>query len=264
MKTHFITVICLVAVLLAGCGPAATPTPPPTAAPTNTPAPTSTPIPTDTPVPTATFTATPDVAATEAAEAEAAAAALEAAVKAELDALGVPTDTGSLGWLQLEPVAIDTDGGAQNIADLFDPTFSAGDFAIMSDITWDTTGIITCGLLLRAEPTAPNGDYYRFEVLRLSGAPAWGISYAHDGVGQFMLGGDIHYSDAVDQTNGATNKVVITSIGNEFNVYINGVRQSRMFDDSSKLSEGRIGYALWQESGRTTCTFENTAVWVYE
>jgi hypothetical protein len=101
-------------------------------------------------------------------------------------------------------------------------------------------------------------------MLRLSGLPGWSISYYDDGEWQYMLSGRPYFAGAIDGDNGATNRVVITAIDNEFNVYINGVRQTRLFDDSKRLSEGRFGNYLRQESGHTTCRVDNTAVWVYK
>jgi len=47
--------------------------------------------------------------------------------------------------------------------------------------------------------------------------------------------------------------------GTTFTAYVNGTRLGRAVD--SKLSEGRIAFFAWQESGETTCTFDNTWIW---
>jgi hypothetical protein len=259
MNTRFLTLVTLVFVLLAGCSPAATPTPPPplpTA--TATPAPTSTP----TPLPTATPTATPNATATQAARATAQAEEQSAQVKSELEALGIPVDTGSLGFYQAQPQEIVLTEYQQWTYDPLAGDFGAGDFVISTDVTWDTDAIMTCGFFFRSEDNFEQGAQYLFQFLRLSGLPAWEIAYLKDGKYENSVAGAA--SSAIDQESGATNKIVLAVEGEKFTLYINDERQGSYYDYSKQRLDGKFAFSAWQDSGETTCTFENTAVWVYK
>ena len=262
MKTIFVALICTTALLLAACGPAATP--PPTAAPTS--APTATQAPTSTATatlaPTATPTATPNATATAAAVATAEAQRQSSAVKTELESLGIAVDIGSLGFYQSQPQEIVLTEYQQWTYDPFAGDFGAADFVISTDVTWDTDAIMTCGLFFRSEANFKEGDQYLFQFLRLSGLPAWEIAYLKDGKYQNSVAGAA--SSAIDQTNGATNEIVLAVQDDKFTLYINDVRQGSYYDYSKQRLDGKFAFSAWQDSGTTTCSFENTAVWVYK
>ena len=244
----------LVLVLLTmACGtaapePTATSTPePPTLTPTATA--TSTPVP----------TATPNKAATVAAKATQAADD----VLAELDAILANEDVayqeGSLLWKQETPLVIDMTGPSG----FFQP-FAEGEigknFILKSDVTWEATGIIVCGISFRSEPDFIEGKQYKFLYLRFSGAPAWAIEF-HE-FGYFKNSPTkIQYSNAVDLANGATNQVLIVVRDDEFKVFINGTSQGRYFDYSKQQLEGGFAALASQDSGEGKCEYDNTFVW---
>lgn len=244
----------LVLVLLTmACGtaapePTATSTPePPTLTPTATE--TSTPVP----------TATPNKAATVAAKATQAADD----VLAELDAILANEDVayqeGSLLWKQETPLVIDMTGPSG-----YFQTFAEGEigknFILKSDVTWEATGIIVCGISFRSEPDFIEGKQYKFLYLRFSGAPAWAIEF-HE-FGYFKNSPTkIQYSNAVDLANGATNQVLIVVRDDEFKVFINGTSQGRYFDYSKQQLEGGFAALASQDSGEGKCEYENTFIW---
>lgn len=244
----------LVLVLLTmACGtaapePTATSTPePPTLTPTATA--TSTPVP----------TATPNKAATVAAKATQAADD----VLAELDAILANEDVayqeGSLLWKQETPLVIDMAGPSG-----YFQTFAEGEigknFILKSDVTWEATGIIVCGISFRSEPDFIEGKQYKFLYLRFSGAPAWAIEF-HE-FGYFKNSPTkIQYSNAVDLANGATNQVLIVVRDDEFKVFINGTSQGRYFDYSKQQLEGGFAALASQDSGEGKCEYENTFIW---
>lgn len=244
----------LVLVLLTmACGtaapePTATSTPePPTLTPTATA--TSTPVP----------TATPNKAATVAAKATQAADD----VLAELDAILANEDVayqeGSLLWKQEIPLVIDMTGPSG-----YFQTFAEGEigknFILKSDVTWEATGIIVCGISFRSEPDFIEGKQYKFLYLRFSGAPAWAIEF-HE-FGYFKNSPTkIQYSNAVDLANGATNQVLIVVRDDEFKVFINGTSQGRYFDYSKQQLEGGFAALASQDSGEGKCEYENTFIW---
>ena len=67
------------------------------------------------------------------------------------------------------------------------------------------------------------------------------------------------FNSAIDQADGATNKIVLIVRQGLVGVYANGTRLSNVIINSR--SEGRIGYFVWQESGVTTCTYSNN--WIF-
>lgn len=262
MNTRFVTLLTLALVILVGCSPAATPVPP-TETATSTAAPTLTP--TNTPPPTNTPTATPNTAATLAAQATAQAQELSARIKSELEALGILVDTGNLAYYQTEPQTIELTAPKQALVDEFlsADDLSASDFILRTDITWDTPGLATCGIIFRAEGDITTSPLYLFQILRLSGLPAWDIEYWKDG-GFQNSPTKVKTSSALDLTNRATNHIVLVAEAEKFTLYINGDRQGSYYDYSKQRLDGRFGYFAWQDSGKSTCTFANTAVWVYK
>ena len=244
--------------------PSETPLPTDTPAPTDTPVPTdtATPLPTDTPIPSDTPTATPDFAATEAAEATAAAEVAIADIRDQLALVGVPADVGSLGWVQDEPVAISLDGAWVWNYEPFAEDLLASDFVISTDVTWEATGLLICGLIFRSEANFEVGSQYKFLYLRLSGLPAWAINYYDKGLFQTSIWQST--AAGIDMGNGATNRLVLWAEGGKFNLFINDSRVGTYYDYSEKASEGYFAFMADQESGQSTCTYENTWVWLLD
>lgn len=258
--------------LVVGCtsaAPQAAPTNPPvpTLVPTDTvlpptdpPAPTDTPVPTDTPEPTAT--ATPDLTATAAAQTTQAAAEAITKIDTELQKYDLSTKEGYLGWTSSGPTSLKVD--SYNAYDILfiSQDLKAKDFVMQADVTWDSTGgLAGCGFVFRAEADAKKGSHYRFLTIRLSGFPGWDIEHWDFGNWQRTItGNQVQTSRAINQEQGATNTYVLIAKGNQFTTYANGDRL-RLSNDS-KLTEGLLGLIVFQESGKTTCKFENGWVWV--
>lgn len=268
-----LSVLCLV---LGACAapaesqPPATTLPPPspeptdTSAPTPTSEPTATPVPTDTPTPEPTATSTPDVAATKTAQAEQAAEEAMALIQEDLDRIDQPLPAGSLGWLQTESRSIEISGGNQKFYDPFAENLVANDFIIKSDITWDSTGgLAICGLYFRSEPNFEEGKQYQFEMLRLSGLPAWDIALWEYGEPIKAIT-TVLTAGAINQEQGATNEVIIFAQDGQFTVYFNDERIGKYFDYAEARSEGYFAFHAWQESGDTVCQFDNTWVWLID
>ncbi len=268
-------VICMM-FLVIGCGSAGQPaavttqevvatSPPPSATlpppPTDTPMPTETPVPTDTPTPLPTNTATPDFAATQAFEATRVADQLIADIKAQLAEYKLPSDVGHLGWVQTEPEIISMQTYGDYFYSPFAEDLTASDFVLSTDITWETEGLVMCGLMFRSEPNFETGAMYSFLYLRISGLPAWAIEYIKDG--QFVSTiSDIKFSKAINLENGATNKLILAAEGNKFTLIVNNERVGSFYDWSSLRMDGKFAFQGQQETGPSTCTFNNTWIWM--
>lgn len=238
--------------------------PPPTEtlAPTATPEPTTTntPEPTETPLPT--HTPTPDFTATAVAEEAAFLAAKETEIKATLEELGLDPEVGRLAWVSEEPLRLSlTNYNTHSWSPLAEhEVFS--DFVLQTDVTWESTGgLAICGLWLRAESYEETSAHYKFVTIRFSGLPLWNLTYWKYDQLQAVLapGGDANKSMYIDQDQGATNTYLFIAQGNLLQAYVNGHRLGQMTITS--LTKGQLAGYILQESGETTCVFDNAWVW---
>lgn len=254
-KSWLFAIIILVVVSLACAGTAAEPTP------TSTPEiPTSTPEPTDTP--TLIPTATPNRTATVQARATHSANEILTELDELLQDTEIPYQEGSLIWKQDKKVDIKMSGPSGQFVDFADGLKSK-DFILKSEVTWNSTGLIVCGIMFRSEPNFREGDQYRFIFLRLSGAPAWAIEYYEFGYPKNSPT-DTKFSSALNLENDATNEFVLVAQEGEFTIFINGVRQGRFFDYSKQRLEGGFAMIGLQDSGKGSCQYENTWIWELE
>jgi hypothetical protein len=257
-------VVIMVSATNAACGlpflakPTPTPTinPTPTFTPTFTPTLTltSTPSPTNTSTPTATPTL--DLKATQAFE--------HAQVARDiLSELSLPADSGKLGWYQTVGTAIilsDRSVQMNRINELK----KIGDFVFATEMTWDTDAWPVCGLMFRVDNRWGKGNYYVAQFLRFSGLPGWDIEYFKDGELAGIPTEKTRFSSYLNLDSGAKNEIVLASVGNEFKLWINNNFEGRYYDYDSKLKDGGLAFLGWQYSGKTTCTFNNSWIWVYK
>ena len=142
---------------------------------------------------------------------------------------------------------------------------AAGDFLMQSEITWDTSsGLAGCGLILRSEEDFEKGEQYQFFMMRLENAPGWIMVYYKDGIAQYpiTLGADYQFTDYIRDGRQSTNKIAILAKGDQITVFINGEGMRPM--TNNKRSTGLIGMLGSQESGTSSCTFENTWIWSFD
>jgi hypothetical protein len=267
----------ILALFLAGCGneeSAETPTlvpvidtpqPSATPAPTDTPQPTSTetPLPTDTPteVPTDTPTPTPDLAATEQALATQQVEALIAdKIAPELEKLGLSVEDGYLAWSSAAPENVRVFDYNTRVFSEIGDGLSLGDFVLFTDAAWESTeGLVTCGIIFRAEPEITQGDYYLFQALRLSGFPGWDIELWDGNNFVKNVTDRVQSNRIIDQGNGATNSYMLVVQGDKMTAYANGTRLRSQYD--KRRADGQLAFYAWQNSGESTCTFSNGWIW---
>lgn len=240
-------------ILLIACGtiPGISPTATIPPEPTFTPPPTAT----STPVPTATpnASATAETRATQAAD----------DMLTDLDKLlgdtDIPYQNGYLAWKYDDPIDISLTGPDSKLMEI-DDRLKAGNFILKSDVTWNATGIIICGAIFHSEEDLVEGAQYQFLFLRLSGLPAWSIEFHKFGYFQNSPT-KVKYSSALLQGNDATNQFILVAQDGEFTLYINRVRQGRYFDNSKQRIDGSFAFLGLQESGKGSCTYENSWIW---
>ena len=261
-------VICILVLMQSACSigapePTATPNPTATLAPTATntptPIPTATATATATPPPTATATPTPTATPNRTATAEAkAAAALAAALKVVNPVLEKYKINGGTGltYFANEPVQFGVDQYNTYVYNWIDDN-AYSDFVYHSDITWESTGgLAGCGVTFRSDGDIENGEFYRFDIMRLQNAPAWQAWYVYSSAWK-NLGWKYHNS--IKDTLGSQNTITIIAKGSNLQAYVNDVKMTEI--DYNKLSSGRIAELVWQESGKTNCMFSNSWVW---
>lgn len=231
------------------------------APPTETPLPMNTPLPPDTPAPIPTSTAITALTAT-----------IEAVnVLSELDVLvGANSESafrdGYLAWIQNEPITIKMTGPQKDagIIQSIGEDLNAADFIFKSDVTWNASGVLICGVTFRAETDLEKGEQYQFYFYRLSGLPAYVIDAYKFGRHKYTVS-DTRFSDSLNVENDGSNQFLLVAQENVFNVYINGRHQGRFLDESQqRLSEGVFGFLGWQESGEGSCSFESSWIWALE
>jgi hypothetical protein len=216
-------------------------------------------IPTASETPTPVPTATANLTATIAAKATQASAGVLAELDDILKGEEIAYQEGSLLWEQETPLNIKMNGPDYRYTPFAEGKIGKN-FILKSDVTWEATGILICGVMFRSEPDLEQGKQYQFLYLRFSGLPAWAIEF-HE-FGYFKnTPTKVQHSGAVDLSNGATNQLVIVVREEEFIIFINGIRQGRFFDYSKQSMEGGFAVLGNQDSGKGSCEFDNTFVW---
>jgi hypothetical protein len=223
------------------------------------------PTPTLTETPSPTFTLTPtatrDFAATRVFQATATAGQRLSEIKAELDELNLATENGWLAFYQGDPVAIKLNQFNEGRFYPFLETVKVADFVLKTDVSWETNGLIECGLIMRSDANFKLGKQYLFVFLRMSGLPAWDLEFYNSGHYKNSILGEPKTSKAINLDNEATNQFIIIAQGNEFNIYINHVYIGRYFDYSKQATKGYMAFLASHDTGSSVCTFAHTWVW---
>jgi hypothetical protein len=210
-----------------------------------------------------TFTPTQDLTATAAVEATAAAEVILGEIDTELQKVNLSTAEGSLGWIGVETIEIIVD---QWNSTFYEPVAGEQQFAnfvLYADVTWDSTsGVAGCGIIFRSGSNLEESKQYKFNTIRFSGLPGWAVELHEYGRWQSNATGDIKFSSAINMEAKSTNSYVLVAKDTVLTVYVNDTRLSNV--TVSSLSTGRIAFFGWQESGLTTCTYNNAWIWELE
>lgn len=192
----------------------------------------------------------------------------------ELRKLGLNSNSGKVVWFNTKPIEYNLTDYMQWAPYVISSTQYA-DFVLNTEVTWtSTTGLAGCGLLFRAsEDFLESGTLYRFGIYRVVGAPGWTMEYwAYGEPKQILSQMVVNYKNmkvtvpgkanlAINDKNGSTNKLTIVAKGMEYTIYINDQKIEIIY--SGAQMKGVTGFQSYQESGRTTCKFDNSWLWVF-
>jgi hypothetical protein len=228
--------------------------------PTSTPLPSATETPPPTDTPTLEPTATHDLPATFEAEiTQKAEKALED-ILVILEEHGYKAEDGQLAWLGSKKIMLSVDTYSSWDFEFIDPDLVVKDFVLQTDVTWESTGgLAACGLVFRADEDLERGAYYEFMTIRLSGLPMWFVDRVDYNTIQDDMTTKYPFSSAINQKQGSTNTYLLIAKENSFTFYANNDRLGTVFN--SKLEKGRVAFMVSQESGETSCVFENSWLW---
>ena len=201
-------------------------------------------------------TATPNRTATAQARAAATLEARLALVKPVLERYKIPSTQGRLAYYASDPLDMYVDEYNTYVYNWIDDK-NYSDFIYHTEVAWESTsGFAGCGIIFRSDGDIDAGEFYRFEIMRLQNAPAWQLYYYvnHD---WRNLGWK--FNNTIVDTLGGTNIITIIAKGANLQAFVNDTKMIEL--DYNKLSKGLIAELVWQESGKTGCTFSNSWVW---
>ena len=168
-----------------------------------------------------------------------------------------------MAWSEIDPWPITSSSYGTIIFEPIDEGEVYQTYVMHYDVTWESTsGIAGCGLIFHAEDNLGLGRQYRFYSYRFSGLPYWTVELWEDGgyVNSAMGRGKLN--SAINQDNGGTNTFTLHVKDGIMTAYANNMRLSHV--PISGASQGRIAFFAFQESGETTCAYENAWLWVLD
>jgi hypothetical protein len=243
--------------------PTNTPVPLLTDTPTPEPTETLTSSPTETPIPTQTPSPTIDLPATAAYESTQEAKSIFGEINQVLERIDYSTDEGHLSWSEIDPWPISSSTYGTSIYEPIDEGEEYQTYIMHYDVTWESTsGLAGCGLIFHSEENLGSGKQYRFYAYRFSGLPYWTVELWNANWPPTSAMGRGRLNSAINQENGSTNSFTLVVKDQIMTVYANNVRLSNV--PISSLSKGRIAFFVFQESGETTCSFDNAWLWSLE
>ena len=206
--------------------------------------------------------ATQVAVATEVSLEQAATATAVAPIEAELLSYGIDPAAGQLGWVH-PPVTIHVeDYLGFDYANQFLETVAA-DFVVAADITWNTQyGSTGCGFVVRSDGNEEAFNQYL--IIATRGAEGHvGFIVMRDGEVIVDESEDI-YANGIDPLfewqNDTTNRLVVIGRGDTFTIYTNGTMIDEITNEGGP-DKGFVALVALNESGYTTCNYDNTWLW---
>jgi hypothetical protein len=186
-----------------------------------------------------------------------------APIRAELASYGLDPNQGILGWVH-PPLTIQTEGYMQYDYGGEYLSTVARDFVLAADITWNTRfGTTGCGYVLRSD--GAEESYNQYMVIATRGASG------HVGF-IIMVNGKVRdneitdiYANGIDPLfewqNDTTNRMVVIGRGGTFQIFTNGTFIGEV-TPSVFFERGFVAFVALNESGDTTCMYDNAWLWL--
>jgi hypothetical protein len=146
--------------------------------------------------------------------------------------------------------------------DVPDPDLVVSNFVLHTEMEWTTsTGLAGCGFIFHATDDIEKGKQYGLTLVRLQGKPLWSIDYYNRGKWQSSITGeDWLNARGMESGQGSTNVMTLVVEAGKFATYANGERLGVYTDNT--LTKGTVAFMAHQESGKTTCEFKNSWLWI--
>jgi hypothetical protein len=183
-------------------------------------------------------------------------------IKAELPGYRVDPALGRLGWIH-RPITVYSEGYMQYEYESDYLATVVQDFVLAADITWNTDyGSTGCGFVLRSDGKEEALNQYLVIATRFGNGRV-GFAIMEDGNVLTNEITDIYatqHDPLFDWQNDSTNRLAVVGRGNTFTIYTNGtligeVTPSRVYE------RGFVAFVALNESGTTTCQFDNAWLW---
>jgi len=236
---------------------------PPTNTSTSEPTETHTSTPTEAPTLTQTPSPTIDLPATAAVESTQEAEKMFSEIDQVLQKVNYSIDQGYLAWSERDPWPIASTTYGTIIFEPIDEGINYSTYVMHYDVTWQSTsGLAGCGLIFHSEKNLGFGKQYRFYAYRFSGLPYWTVELWNANWPPTSAMGRGKLNSAINQENGSTNSYTLVVRKDIMTIYANNKRLSHV--PISSLIKGRIAFFVFQNSGKTTCSFDNAWLWSLE
>lgn len=183
-------------------------------------------------------------------------------IEAELPIYGVDPARGKVGWIH-PPLTLQTEGYLQYTYGGEYITTVARDFVLVADITWNTRfGSTACGFVLRSDGNEEAFNQYIVLATRFT-----------PGHVEFLImqDGEIRDDEVTDIVpsrfdplfqwqNDTTNRLAVVANGNTFTIFTNGTQIGQV-SPSIDFERGFMAFVALNESGDTTCRYDNAWLW---
>jgi hypothetical protein len=183
-------------------------------------------------------------------------------IKAELPGYQVDPALGKLGWIH-RPITVFSEGYMQYEYDGDYLATVAQDFVLAADITWNTDyGTTGCGFVLRSDGKEEALNQYLVIATR-GGNGRVGFAIMENGNVLTNEITDIYATNIdplFDWQNDTTNRLAVVGRGNTFTIYTNGTKIGEV-TPSRVYERGFLAFVALNESGTTTCHFDNAWLW---